>query len=168
MKNNQTLRTAVFLLLLAGIFTSCDRKEIIVYEGSWKLAGVLYHNPFEQEWSFVELDPKDCDTCFTLTFTEVVDGHRRVVLEGISILNTVRIVKTWPRGATDLNLELIIADEDEPYDGSLYTELLRRMFAFYVDLSTPLNNTSRGNLVISIVENNVGIITLYFNRIEKK
>ena len=158
---------SALLLMLAKTFTSCEQGPYFVpHEGSWRLAGVLYHNPFEQEWSFVELAPKDCDTCFTLTFVEVGDG--RVVLEGKSILNTVRIVETWSSPHNRISIEVIIGDKDEPYDGNRYIDYLRRISGFGIDPSTllPIDERGQRRLTLFIDENNIGVITLFFNRIE--
>jgi len=111
------------LLMLAKTFTSCERGPYeFTVEGTWKLAHVQFYNG-EGDFFIVELEPKDCDTCFVFTFVEVDFGNR-VVMEGTSILNTIRIVET-PVPYGHPHIEVTITDGDEPFDGNLFTEALR-------------------------------------------
>jgi len=77
----------------------------------WKLKSVNYRGKFEV------FEPNDCDTCYTLTFDTETTGH------GISILNTINIT----RNSDKLYLvdKITVTELDEPYDGNLFSDLMR-------------------------------------------
>jgi len=107
---------AVLLSLVVG--TSCYRDPLlrVHYDGNWKLEGI----DFGDEQGFVELEPKDCDTCYILT---IYDKNGNVA-HGISISNTVEIIETWNNG---FERKVTITEGDEPFDGNLYCEALKSM-----------------------------------------
>ncbi|MDR0437246.1 MAG: hypothetical protein LBH22_02965 [Bacteroidales bacterium] len=130
MKTN-ILKLTVFLLILAGMLTSCKDKEKLdlhTFEGSWKLVGIIYNDGdrpiYEEELEnfpgLVKLEPKDCDTCYTFTFPRSSQGY--FTMHGTSIYNKY-IIELKPEGTP---YEITFIDEqDEPFDGNFYCEALK-------------------------------------------
>jgi hypothetical protein len=59
------LQTTALLLILAGMMISCGKDEINSLKGTkWKLAGIVD----VQTGKLTELEPKDCEQCYTLVF----------------------------------------------------------------------------------------------------
>ena len=77
----------------------------------WKLYSID-HN----ERGRIELEPKDCDTCYTFTFDKDETGW---FFSGVSILNTVTIKMNYPK------IEVLVTGSDEPFDGNLFCSALR-------------------------------------------
>ena len=109
-------KQSVILLILASVFYACSPPHPIPWyelEGTkWRLEAVY----FQDGRGRVELEPKDCDTCYTLMFNTDRIAH------GISILNTVTVTRGYP---TDINVVIAVDEYDEPYDGNLFSELMR-------------------------------------------
>ena len=93
-----------------------DGPYIVTFEQlrgtQWKLYSID-HNTRGR----VELEPKDCETCYTFTFDEDETGWQ---FFGVSIHNSFNI-KINPF------LEVLVAGEDEPFDGNLFCSTLKRV-----------------------------------------
>jgi len=126
----RTIKVIIFLfiaivlcVMLAGGLVSCDDKfwgrpykeKMSELRGTkWKLDYIISE---EKPGKQIILEPQDCDTCFTLTF----DAKEKWLISGISILNTVRMqFQNFGRPEMDI----LVSDMDEPYDGNLYSSLI--------------------------------------------
>ena len=107
-----TTKQSVILLILASAFYAC--KTLLPPEPSpligtkWKLDNIRIYR------EIIVLEPNDCDTCFTFTF----DTDTTAV--GMSILNTINISKSGGR------IAITTTEYDEPYDGNLFREIMRK------------------------------------------
>lgn len=57
------IRLTAFLLIMASCFFSC-KKDTPLKDTKWKLVGIMD----VQTGALKELEPKDCEECYTLTF----------------------------------------------------------------------------------------------------
>ena len=101
-----------------GFLRKCSKIDQDLLRGTrWKLEYV-YFGDIDSVGRRTILEPKDCDTCYTLTF----DAKEKYKITGVSILNTVSIqFQHFGRPKMDI----LITDLDEPHDGNLYTSLIR-------------------------------------------
>ncbi len=122
----QILFSAI-LLLLAGLVGSCKDKEKDKVETTnltgtqWKLAGIVNASTGEMQ----ELEPKDCEKCFTLSFDtdSTLSGHSS---ENDQFGKYIADYKTQNISITDLwGTELI-----ERGDGNLFLQTLISIQSF--------------------------------------
>jgi len=116
-------------MIICWTLMSCEKnvEEIPYYGVSWdELKGSkwkLYSIDHNQRGR-IELEPKDCDTCYTFT----VDKETGLLL-GVSVSNKVSITLpfTYTEPVTkQVFIFEILGDElDEPYDGNLYCNTLK-------------------------------------------
>ena len=115
------IKLLAIVLLLAGGLASCSNELDICWDGlkgtQWKLAFI--NDISGEHFKKLILEPHDCDTCFTLTF----DAEKRWYISGVSILNTFSI---HMRSGEQIDMEVFMTDNmDEPYDGNLFSSLIR-------------------------------------------
>ena len=101
-----------------GLFSKCLKMDYDLLRGTrWKLEYVIFRD-IDSFGRRTILEPKDCDTCYTLTF----DAKEKYKITGVSILNTVSIqFQHFERP----EMNILVTDLDEPQDGNLYTSLIR-------------------------------------------
>jgi hypothetical protein len=68
----------------------------------------------------IELEPKDCEDCYTFTFDKDEIGW---FFSGVSILNTVNIRIGYVENREVV--EVLITEKDEPFDGNLFCSTLK-------------------------------------------
>jgi len=129
MKTKKVLFTTITLLLLIGgegcetERTNSDIKTII---GTWKLEE--FGNTADN--SFKEVEPKDCEECFILTF------HADSTFTGKSIIN--RLAKNYYLSGSNLSfpngvLETMV--DEITGDGTRFTEALRNVHRYSIEKS---------------------------------
>ena len=129
----------VVLMIFAAGLTSCSEPISKIdwnkYRGTqWKLSYVHLNmkrdsinseamrliDPYNRVMdNRTMLEPKDCATCYTLTF----DAKRTGYLTFVSIQNIIN-VQLPPHSTIPITLD-IGTDLDEPYDGNLFSNLLK-------------------------------------------
>ena len=109
--------------MLAGGLVSCQGRLVYFapFAGSWKLHAIQLWCDEIGDFHWVEIEPKDCDTCYTLTFDEKGEAH------GISIFTRVHLVRVLLEGNILGHKAVFIDEQDEPFDGNLYRQALKDM-----------------------------------------
>ncbi|MDR1553433.1 MAG: hypothetical protein LBS69_08235 [Prevotellaceae bacterium] len=111
-----TLKFAAILLILAGVMISCGEDEINSLKGTkWKLAGIVD----VQTGKLTELEPKDCEQCYTLVF------ETNILAKGFSCTRYIYV---------DLSDFRKYVQEafGEPYDGDLFSSAVHRTETYSV------------------------------------
>ena len=120
-------KQSVILLILASIFYACGGGgKYLFYWGDlkgthWKLVQITHNGEH-----IMNFEPQDCDTCFTLFFETTSVGYV-YRMSGKSILNTVDVIIDTNIWEEYLNKTIVsVTDYDEPYDGNLFSSLMRQ------------------------------------------
>ena len=143
MKTKLTTVTAI-LLILAGGLASCKDNELIIdnigmepnRHPALPLAGTMWKLEsvnFGDERGIVILEPRDCDTCYTIVFD--TDS----TASGLSIINRVNIFRPHFKGGCITSIQrptrnihngstlITVTNYEEPFDGNLYSTMLREV-----------------------------------------
>ena len=126
------IKYLAIVLLLAGGMVSCSKNPSVhtvpweeLKGTQWRLYEILrnYGHPDD---STIKLEPRDCDTCYTLTF----DAEKTGYITGVSILNTVEIqvlLGSEYQGIGFPMVKISITELDEPFDGNMYSDFMKSL-----------------------------------------
>jgi hypothetical protein len=118
------LKTAAVLLVMAGMTIACGKEEnntIVALKGTkWKLAGIVD----VRTGVLKELEPKDCEQCYTLEF----DTDSTALLQSVSNEGKAYINRIPPVLGT-------YTERGESGDGQLFVDVL-----YFITLYTQENN----------------------------
>jgi hypothetical protein len=115
-KTVKILNLAAVLLLLAGLIIACGKEkdnennELVSLKGTkWKLAGIVD----VQTGKLTELEPKNCEQCYTLTF----DTDSTALLQSVSNEGRAYINRNPPYLGTS-------TERGEVGDGNIFVNAL--------------------------------------------
>jgi len=130
-------------LICGAMFTGCDSKiatddnpDVVAnsIDEDVDATGEPYIVTFEElkgtQWKLysidhntrgrIELEPKDCETCYTFTFDK---DETEWQFSGVSIHNSFNIKMKF--NGFNHYLEVLVTGEDEPFDGNLFCNVIK-------------------------------------------
>ncbi|MDR1199497.1 MAG: hypothetical protein LBK94_10910 [Prevotellaceae bacterium] len=139
-----TLKLAAMLLLLAGMVLSCGKdneKENVSLKGTkWKLEGIVD----AKTGILTELEPKDCEECYTLTFDTDISAHGMAIKTPLCILNLYKMELCTPRA---------ILYDDEISDSMIYIEIFYSLISYkHENNKLKLFYNQKGYLLYNLVD----------------